>query len=70
MCIDFILNWRLNLFEIVTQSHQRTPNQTADINTDTDKDNCQWAMCHIPYSVCYMLFVATIVVDTAVGRNM
>lgn len=23
-CIDFILNWRLNLFEIVTQSHTNT----------------------------------------------
>lgn len=39
-CIDFILNWRLNLFEIVTQSHQHTYTHThkltePDINTHT-----------------------------------
>lgn len=31
-CIDFILNWRLNLFEIVTQSHTNTLTHT---HTDT-----------------------------------
>lgn len=51
-CIDFILNWRLNLFEIVTQSHTNTHTNThqltePDINTrthtGTGTDGSAWA---------------------------